>query len=136
MLRENKGTLGAFSTRIGDLVLGVAGLTEKAAKKEGFDIVIGQTQVASHHPKVLPETQPITVKLIFSKLSEELLLGGQVMGPESISEMINILAFAIQQGVSAFDFNTAQISTHPLLTASPTCYSLIGAAQLAISKMK
>lgn len=132
VLRENKGTLGSFSTRIGDTVIGVAGLTEKMAKKEKFDIVVGNSEAASHHPGALPGSQPVKVKLIFAKSSEKLLLGGEIAGPLSASEMVNILAMSIQQNVSAYDFNTAQISTHPLITPSPTCYSLIGAAQMAI----
>jgi len=48
--------------------------------------------------------------------------------------MLNILALAIQQKVSPFDFNTWQIATHPLLTSAPTVYPLILAAQNAILK--
>jgi len=135
ILRENKGTLGTFSTYVNGLVLGVAGLTEKAAKDEGFDIVVGTAEASDQHPGALPGTETIQVKLIFSKSSEGLLLGGQVMGAKGVNEMVNIIATAIQQNVSAFDFNNSQISTHPLLTAAPTAYPLIAAAQSAIEKM-
>lgn len=135
ILRENKGTLATFSTYVNGLVLGVAGLTEKVAKSEGFDIVVGRAKAPDQHPGTLPGTQPINVKLIFSKSSEGLLLGGQVMGARGVSEMVNIIATAIQQNMSAFDFDTSQISTHPLLTAAPTVYPLIAAAQSAIEKM-
>ena len=64
------------------------------------------------------------------------MLGAEISGPESISEMINILGLAIQRGITVYDFNTLQISTHPLLTASPTVYPLITAAQSALSKLK
>jgi len=57
------------------------------------------------------------------------------VGPESIGEMLNILAMAIQQKASLFDFSTWQIATHPLLTSSPTAYPLISAAQNAILKL-
>ncbi len=135
LIRENKGTVGVFSTKVGDLVLAAAGITENRAKKEGFDYIVGQAEAPNHHPGKLPETKSIKVKLIFAKSSENLLLGAEIMGPESISEMINILALAIQQKTSLFDFNTWQIATHPLLTSAPTVYPLIKASQEAMMKL-
>ncbi len=135
IIRENKGTVGVFSTYIDGLVLGTAGLTEQRAKTEGFDYVIGEAQAPNHHPAKLANTELIKVKLIFAKSSENLLLGGEIMGPESAGEMLNILAMAIQQKASLFDFNTWQIATHPLLTSAPTVYPFIVAAQNAILKL-
>ncbi len=134
ILRENKGTLGAFSTFLNGLTLGAAGFSEKTAKAEGFDIVIGQGEAPNHHPGSLPDTEKIKVKLVFAK-SSGILLGGQVMGPTGIAEMINLLSLAIQQGVTLYDFDTLQISTHPLLTSAPTVYPLIIAAQSALMKL-
>ncbi len=134
ILRENKGTLGAFSTFLNGLTLGAAGFSEKTAKTEGFDIVIGQSEAANHHPGTLPDTEKIKVKLVFAK-SSGILLGGQVMGPVSVAEVINLLSLAIQQGVTLYDFDTLQISTHPLLTSAPTVYPLITAAQSALAKL-
>ena len=134
ILRENKGTLGAFSTFLNGLTLGAAGFSEKTAKTEGFDIVIGQSESANHHPGTLPDTEKIKVKLVFAK-SSGILLGGQVMGPVSVAEVINLLSLAIQQGVTLYDFDTLQISTHPLLTSAPTVYPLITAAQSALAKL-
>jgi len=136
LIRENKGTVGVFSTYIDGLVLGIAGLTEQKAKAEGFDYVVGEAQAPNHHPGRLAETEIIKVKLIFSKSSEGLLLGGEIMGPESVGEMLNILAMAIQQKASVLDFNTWQIATHPLLTSAPTVYPLIVAAQNAMLKIQ
>ena len=134
-LRENKGTCGAFATSVNGLTLAAAGLTESRAKKENIDYVVGQAQAVNRHPGSLPGAQPITAKLIFSKSSERLLLGGQIMGPECVGEMINIVAIAIQQKTSIFDLLNWQIATHPLLTAAPTTYPLIIAAQDAKNKL-
>jgi len=136
LIRENKGTVGVFSTFIDGLAMGVAGLTEKRAKEEEIDYLIGEAEVFNRHPASLAGAGKIKVKLIFSKSSENLLLGGEIMGPESVGEMLNILAMAIQQKTSVFDFNNWQIATHPLLTAAPTTYPLITAAQNALLKLK
>ncbi len=136
LIRENKGTVGSFSTSIGGLVLGAAGLTEQAAQKERIDYLVGEASAINRHPSNLSGAEKIKVKLIFAKSSERLLLGGEIMGSESVGEMINILSIAIQQQTSVFDFNTWQIATHPLLTAAPTVYPIISAAQDALLKIR
>lgn len=134
-LIKNDGTLAVFSTLVNGLAIGIAGLNEKRCKDEGFDIIIGKSEAPNHHPGTLPNTQNIKVKLIFSRTSGRL-LGGQVIGPESIGEMVNILALAIQKETTIYNFDTLQIATHPLLTASPTIYPLITATQSALAKIK
>ncbi|MEA2064676.1 MAG: FAD-dependent oxidoreductase, partial [Patescibacteria group bacterium] len=118
-LIKNDGTLAVFSTLVNGLAIGIAGLNEKRCKDEGFDIVIGKSEALNHHPGTLPNTEKIKVKLIFSRTSDRL-LGGQVIGSESIGEMVNILALAIQKETTIYNFDTLQIATHPLLTAAPT----------------
>lgn len=135
VLRENKGTLGSFSTSINGLVVSATGMTENRALQEGFDVIVGEATAPNHHPGTLPNTQPITIKLLFSRLSGQL-LGAQMMGPESIAELDNMLALAIQKELTVFEFDTLQISTHPLLTTAPTKYPVISAAQDALSQME
>jgi len=69
VVRENKGTIAIYSTYIDGIVLGSAGLTEKTALKEGFEIVCGVVDGVDKHPATLPGTVKSKVKLIFSKQS-------------------------------------------------------------------
>ena len=128
VLRENKGTIGIFSTYVSGLVLGSAGMTENTAKREGFDIISGKAEVMDKHPSTLPEAHKMLVKLIFSKESQAL-LGGQVAGGISCGELVNALGIAIQKRFSITELETLQMATHPCLTASPTMYPLVLAAQ-------
>jgi len=134
VVRENKGTIATYSTYVDGLVLGSAGLTEATAKKEGFEVVVGSAEVPSKHPASLPGTVKIKLKLVFSKQSG-ILMGGQVSGGLSAGEIINIVGMAIQKRVSATELETLQMATHPHLTAPPTQYPLVLAAQSAISKL-
>jgi NADPH-dependent 2,4-dienoyl-CoA reductase/sulfur reductase-like enzyme len=136
LLKESKGTIGAFSTFIDGLALAAAGITEARAQAEKIDYITGEAEAPNCHPATLPGAKKIKVKLIFSQSSENLLLGGELMGPKNVGEMVNILAMAIENKVSLFDFNTWQIATHPLLTSAPTVYPLINAAQNAIDKIR
>ncbi len=131
VIKENKGTIATYSTCIGDLTLGLAGLTETAARRQGFEIIVGNAECANKHPGAMPGTKKLKLKLIFSRQSG-VLLGGQAAGDVSVGEMTNIIALAIQKDFSLTELETLQIATHPKLTAAPTMYPLILAAQDAL----
>jgi len=128
VVRENKGTIAIFSTYVSGLVLGSAGLTEKSARREGFEIVSGEAEGIDKHPRAMPQVSRIKVKLIFSKQSG-IILGGQVSGGMSCGELINIIGVAIQKRISLTELETLQMATHPYLTSAPTMYPLVLAAQ-------
>jgi NADPH-dependent 2,4-dienoyl-CoA reductase/sulfur reductase-like enzyme len=134
VVRENKGTIAIYSTYVDGLVLGSAGLNETTAKKENFEFVVGNAEVPDKHPGSIPGMTKMKLKLVFSKQSG-ILLGGQVSGGMSAGEVINIIGMAIQQRVSATELETLQMATHPHLTAPPTKYPLVLAAQDAAGKI-
>ena len=134
VVRENKGTIGIYSTYVDGLVLGTAGHTENSAKKEGFEIMVGNFKGADKHPSTMPGVSKIKVKLVFSKQSG-IILGGQVAGSFSCGELINAIGIAVQKRVSLTELETLQMATHPHLTSAPTMYPLVLAAQDATSKV-
>jgi len=128
------GTIAIFSTAIGDTGFGVAGLTENLARKEGFDIISGSFEGVDKHPGSLPNTNKQMVKLIVAKDSG-IILGGGVVGGQSTGELTNILGLAIQNKMTINSLLTAQIGTHPLVTAPPTAYPIIKAAEVVSKKL-
>jgi NADPH-dependent 2,4-dienoyl-CoA reductase/sulfur reductase-like enzyme len=132
--RENRGTIGVFSTKIGDLALGLAGYSEQKARAEGIDYVVAQAESVNRHPGVMPGASPLRVKLVFHKWSREL-IGGQACCSESVGELINIIACMIQSGATADRIATCQVGTHPALTASPIAYPLFNAAEMALQQL-
>lgn len=125
------GTIAIFSTVIGDTALGVAGLTETAAKREGFNVVIGTFKGVDKHPGSLPGTHSQFVKLIVG-CESGIVLGGEVVGGSSTGELTNIIGLAIEMKMPVGSLFVAQIGTHPLLTAPPTAYPIIKAAESAL----
>ncbi|MGC9307932.1 MAG: FAD-dependent oxidoreductase [Thermoplasmatota archaeon] len=128
------GTIAIFSTALGDTGFGVAGVTEKKAREENFDIVTGAFEGVDKHPGSLPDVHKQFIKLIVARESG-LILGGGVVGGLSTGELTNIIGFAIQNRMTVNSLLTAQIGTHPLVTAPPTAYPLIKAAEAAVKKM-
>lgn len=133
LIRANKGTISAFSTKIFGRTFAAAGITEARAKAEGFSINIGEFTTMDRHPGSLPGTSTIKIKLIFSKCSG-VILGAQVSGGDTVGEMINIASLAIQKGMTATELNTFQVATHPLLSASPIAYPINAASMNAIAQ--
>jgi len=128
------GTIAIFSTMIGNTGFGVAGLTENMARKEGFDIATGSFEGLDKHPGTLPGANKQMIKLIVAKESG-IILGGGVIGGASAGELTNILGFAIQNKMTVNSLLTAQIGTHPLVTAPPTAYPIIKAAEVVSKKL-
>ncbi len=132
---EFKGTVGIYSTCIGETAFGVAGLIEAAATAEGFSIVTGSFTGVDRHPGKIPDAHKETVKLIVSKQSG-IILGGEVMGGKGAGQLVNVIGVAIQGHMSVYDLLNMQIGTQPLLTASPAGFPLVKAAEAVAKKLK
>lgn len=130
-----RGTIGIYSTCIGNTAYGVAGLIEKNAVKEGFEIVIGAFTGVNRHPGNIEDSQKETVKLIVSKRSG-VILGGVVQGGKCVGQLINAIGIAIQNNMTVHNLIMTQIGTQPLLTASPAGFPLIKAAEIAAKALK
>ena len=128
------GTIAIFSTAIGNTSFGVAGLTERMAREEGFDIATGVFEGVDKHPGALPGTNKQLVKLVAARDSG-IILGGGVIGGPSAGELTNILGLAVQNKMTINCLLTAQIGTHPLVTAPPTAYPVIKEAEIVSKKL-
>lgn len=127
-VRSFGGTISIFCTAFGDTAFGAAGVTENLANERGFEIVTGQFEGIDRHPGTLPDTHEQIVKLIAS-MDSGVILGGEVIGGKSTGELINLIGFLIQNKMTVDAVLTSQIGTHPLLTAPPTAYPLLKAAE-------
>ncbi|MEA3420303.1 MAG: FAD-dependent oxidoreductase [Acidobacteriota bacterium] len=126
--------IGVFGTVIGDLSVGSAGFTERQARNEGVEIIVGKAAAADKHPGTLPGAQELTVKLVFMKDSRKL-IGGQVYGSDKAGYVANCIGSLIQQGLRADELVTFQVGTHPKLTPSPIAHQIENAAEIALTKL-
>jgi NADH oxidase (H2O2-forming) len=132
-VRSFGGTIAIYCTVIGDTAFGVAGVTESLARERGFMVVTGTFEGVDKHPGTLPGTHKQLVKLIAARNSG-VVLGGQVVGGASTGELTNLIGLAIENRMTIDSILLAQIGTHPLLTAPPTAYPLIKAAECIVKK--
>ena len=132
--RENPGTIGVFSTKIGDLAMGQAGLGTRGAEQAGIPYVVGEAESITRHPASLPGAGMLHEKLIFRRETGEL-IGGQAYGADEAGEAVNVISAMIQARMTANQIATFQMGTHPLLTASPVAYQPVNAAEIALAQM-
>ncbi len=133
--RQNHGTVGVWSTCVGELALGTAGLTEAMARQRGYDVVTATLEGPNRHPGGMPGARPTKLKAVF-EANSGVILGTQVRGDTATGELINAASACVQMRMTVEDIATFQIGTHPALTASPVAYPLVNAAEMAISQMR
>jgi pyruvate/2-oxoglutarate dehydrogenase complex dihydrolipoamide dehydrogenase (E3) component len=127
-LKGFNGTIAIFSTMIGDRAFASAGVTEDRAKKENIEYVTGYFEGMNRHPGTIEDASKQSVKLIAMKNSGQI-IGGQVVGAKEAGEIINIIGLAIEAGLTIHNIISLQVATQPLLTAAPTTYPIVKAAQ-------
>lgn len=135
VVKTFSGTIGIYSTSIGEIGFGTAGLTEARAIEEEIAIHTGIFEGVDRHPSNLPGAHKQLVKLIAAKYSG-VIIGGEVIGGESAGELTNVIGLAIENRMTVNSLLTSQIGTHPCLTASPAGYPLIKAAEIIAAKMR
>jgi len=135
LVHHNCGVISVFATIINGRAFGVAGLTERTARENGANIVIGEAAATDTHPGGMPDSTKLKVKLIFAK-DTGIILGGAVSGGKSTGEMVNVLSACILHRMTANDIVMFQMGTHPALTSSPIAYPIVNAACKAVLHIK
>ncbi len=128
------GVLNSAVSVISNIAVGRTGLTEEQAKKEGFELVIGE---ASSHTRYTchPGAKKIDVKLIFDKKSK-IILGAQLFGgEEGISQRVNTLSLAIKNKLTVQQLAVMDYCAHPELTPLPFAEPIVMAAEEALKKI-
>jgi NADH oxidase (H2O2-forming) len=132
---RNIGTVGTFSTIIGQTAIAMAGISDAQARKLGYDVVIGEAEAPSKHPGTMPDAQPMRVRLTFDRRSGKI-LGGCACCTMTAGEVANILAATIVNSMTMDQVAMFPMGTHPWLTASPLSYQITDAASDALHKSK
>jgi len=130
-VHQNCGAISVFSTVVNGRAFAVAGLTERAARQCGMNIVVTTAEAPDTHPGGMPNSSLTKVKTIFAK-ETGVILGGAISGGRSVGEMINVLSACIMHKMTANEIVQFQMGTHPALTSSPIVYPIVNAACKAI----
>ena len=134
VVKTFSGTISIFGTAFGNTGFGVAGITEQEAKQIGIKYFTGEFEGVDRHPGCIADASKQYVKFIVAE-DTGIILGGEVVGGLSTGEMINSIGMMIQNRMNVSSLITAQVGSHPLMTASPAALPLLKAAEMAVFKM-
>jgi NADH oxidase (H2O2-forming) len=126
------GVLGSAVSLLFDTQIGVTGLTEFFAKRDGMETVTG-TITSKTRADYYPGAKPIKVKLVAEKESQEI-IGAQIIGGEEATQRINALSFAIQKHMTIREL--AKVDTAYAPPLCETWEPMVLAAEIALMKLR
>ena len=106
-----RGTQGTSIVGLFGRSAGLTGLGEKALQRAGtpYDFVVVHP---SHHAGYYPGAEQLTLKVLFDPESGKL-LGAQAVGGAGVDKRIDVLATAIQAGMTVYDLEEAELAYAP-----------------------
>ncbi len=114
-----EGVVPKYVSKIGDIVIGAAGLTESQAKENKLNYTVSSMKTKDRYPSGIIETHDLEVKLLFLK-GKRYLIGGQVLGyTDYVGSLVNTIGSLIESYATADDIIASSKASHPLVTPSP-----------------
>ncbi|RIV20279.1 pyridine nucleotide-disulfide oxidoreductase [Alicyclobacillaceae bacterium I2511] len=105
------GAQGTSIVGIGDVVLGITGLSEQAANALEIPNLVSYNTLG-HHAGYYPGALDITIKLIFDPTTGRL-LGGQVAGQQGVDKRLDVLATAIYNEMTVSELTELDLAYAP-----------------------
>ncbi|MFN2304214.1 MAG: FAD-dependent oxidoreductase, partial [Anaerolineales bacterium] len=117
------GVVGTSVVKVFDLTVASVGLNSHALEQANlpFENVIVH---ASNHAGYYPNASPMALKLLFSP--EGQIYGAQAVGIEGVEKRIDVIATAIQAGMSVYDLEELELAYAPPFSSSRDPVNIVG----------
>lgn len=106
-----RGTQGTAIVGVFNLTAAMTGASEKSLRRGNRPYRKVYVHPA-HHAGYYPGAEPMTLKIVFEPVSGKL-LGAQAVGGAGVDKRIDILAVAIQAGMTVFDLEEMELAYAP-----------------------
>ena len=119
-----RGTQGTAMVGVFDMTAAMTGLSEKALLRVGRPyekIYLHPTQHAGYYPGA----ERMSLKLLFDR-QDGRVLGAQAVGRAGVDKRIDVLAMAIQAGMTVFDLEEAELAYAPQFGAAKDPINMAG----------
>ncbi|MEG3439099.1 FAD-dependent oxidoreductase [Pannus brasiliensis CCIBt3594] len=111
-----RGVQGTAVCSIFELVVASTGASEKTLRRSGLDYRKVYLH-PGHHAGYFPGAEPIDIKLLYAP-ADGRVLGAQAVGKEGTEKRIDVIAMAIQAGLTVFDLEEAELCYAPQFGAA------------------
>ena len=119
-----RGTQGTAIVGFFDLVAAVTGPGEKMLKRAGTHYEKVYIH-ANQHAGYYPGAKPMAMKVLFEPAGGKL-LGAQIVGHDGVDNRINVLATAIQAGMTVYDLEEAELAYAPQFGSAKDPINMVG----------
>ncbi len=110
-----RGVLGTAIYRIFDLTVAQTGLSEKEARKEGYDVIVSH-DVKPNRSEFM-NSKDMTIKTIVDK-KDGRILGAEIIGEDGVDKRIDVFATAITYGANATDLSHLDLAYSPVFSTA------------------
>jgi len=128
-----EGVINAAVTSVHGLSIGSAGISEKEAIDNGYEVIVGFGKSFSAYNN-MPNHKEVSVKVIYDKKTLKL-LGAEIMGEFNPAGFIEVAALQIQQGADLYHILSSHYSSHPELTPKTSHPFLVFASEEVLKKV-
>ena len=125
------GVLGSTVCKVFDLCVARTGLTEAAARAQGYSTVSVLVPDADQ-PHYMPGAQSVIIKLVVDERTRKL-LGAQAVGPGAGDKRMDVAAMALTAGMTVDQLSKADLCYAP--PYAPALDNIITAAHVARNKL-
>ncbi|KID87614.1 FAD-dependent pyridine nucleotide-disulfide oxidoreductase [Metarhizium guizhouense ARSEF 977] len=119
-----RGNIGTVVCKVFDLTVGFAGLSVSALRDAGRD-ALWVTVHPPSHAAYYPGSHAITIKAAFEKNTGRI-LGVQAVGRAGVDKRIDVLATAIQAGMTVFDLEHLELGYAPPYSSAKDPVNMVG----------
>ena len=119
-----RGASGSSVVRLFDMTAATTGMNERSAKENG--IITDKVYLSpSNHASYYPGGSVMTIKLIFEKKSLRI-IGAQIVGGDGVDKRIDVIATAMQAGLSAADLKDLDLAYAPPYSSAKDPVNMAG----------
>jgi NADPH-dependent 2,4-dienoyl-CoA reductase/sulfur reductase-like enzyme/rhodanese-related sulfurtransferase len=121
-----QGTVGSSIIKLFDLAVAATGLNARQLQSAGIDyrsIIVHPLATAGYYPG----GSQISLKLLFSP-SDGRILGAQAIGQDGADKRIDVLATALQAGMTVYDLERLELAYAPPFSSARDPVNLLGMA--------
>ncbi len=127
------GFINGAATKIYNYYVGGTGLTSTTATQEGYDIIKGNSQLTTQFP-IMPGKKELRLQLLADKKTQQI-IGGQVLSGEPVTNILDLISFAIQQKATILDITKLSYSAQPYQSFFPANNPMVMAAEELLNKL-
>ncbi len=119
-----RGSQGTAIVRVFDLTAAITGESEKTLRQAGIPFAKVYVH-PNQHAGYYPGADALTIKLLFSPEAGKL-LGAQIVGADGVDTRIDVLAVALQAGMSVFDLEEVELAYAPQYGSAKDAINMAG----------